>query len=69
MKCKFAGFCRTEKEKIALQKKLKTTGITVDRVVGVRATETEKEVEELRKRNLELENEVAHMRWGLVERI
>uniref|UniRef100_A0A8C3U9K6 Centrosomal protein 290 n=1 Tax=Catharus ustulatus TaxID=91951 RepID=A0A8C3U9K6_CATUS len=55
-------YTKTEKEKIALQKKLKTTGITVDRVVGVRATETEKEVEELRKRNLELENEVAHMR-------
>ncbi|KAI1238994.1 hypothetical protein IHE44_0012092 [Lamprotornis superbus] len=55
-------YMKTEKEKIALQKKLRTTGVTVDRVVGVRATETEKEVEELRKRNLELENEVAHMR-------
>ncbi|NWX66773.1 CE290 protein, partial [Promerops cafer] len=55
-------YTKTEKEKIALQKKLKTTGVTVDRVVGVRATETEKEVEELRKRNLELENEVAHLR-------
>ncbi|NXB58608.1 CE290 protein, partial [Struthidea cinerea] len=55
-------YTKTGKEKIALQKKLKTTGVTVDRVVGVRATETEKEVEELRKRNLELENEVAHMR-------
>ncbi|XP_041873534.1 centrosomal protein of 290 kDa isoform X2 [Corvus kubaryi] len=55
-------YTKTEKEKIALQKKLKTTGVTVDRVIGVRATETEKEVEELRKRNLELENEVAHMK-------
>ncbi|NXH84352.1 CE290 protein, partial [Edolisoma coerulescens] len=55
-------YTKTEKEKIALQKKLKTTGVTVDRVVGIRATEAEKEVEELRKRNLELENEVAHMR-------
>ncbi|NXM43484.1 CE290 protein, partial [Gymnorhina tibicen] len=55
-------YTKTEKEKIALQKKLKTTGVTVDRVVGVRTTETEREVEELRKRNLELENEVAHMR-------
>ncbi|NXP04219.1 CE290 protein, partial [Thinocorus orbignyianus] len=53
---------KTEKEKVALQKKLKTTGVTVDRVVGVRASETEKELEELRKRNLALENEVAHMR-------
>ncbi|NXW80686.1 CE290 protein, partial [Hirundo rustica] len=55
-------YTKIEKEKIALQKKLKTAGVTVDRVVGVRATETEKELEELRKRNLELENEVAHMR-------
>ncbi|NWZ38688.1 CE290 protein, partial [Brachypodius atriceps] len=55
-------YTKIEKEKISLQKKLKTTGVTVDRVVGVRATETEKELEELRKRNLELENEVAHMR-------
>ncbi|NXV08157.1 CE290 protein, partial [Cettia cetti] len=55
-------YTKIEKEKIALQKKLKTTGVTVDRVVGIRATETENELEELRKRNLELENEVAHMR-------
>ncbi|NXN25676.1 CE290 protein, partial [Nycticryphes semicollaris] len=55
-------YTKTEKEKIALQKKLKTTGVTVDRVVGVRASETEKELEELRKRNLDLENEVAHVR-------
>ncbi|NXN42834.1 CE290 protein, partial [Rhinoptilus africanus] len=55
-------YTKTEKEKIALQKKLKTTGVTIDRVVGVRASETEKELEELRKRNQDLENEVAHMR-------
>ncbi|KFW96953.1 Centrosomal protein of 290 kDa, partial [Phalacrocorax carbo] len=55
-------YTKTEKEKVALQKKLKITGVTVDRVVGVRASETEKELEELRKRNLDLENEVAHMR-------
>ncbi|XP_075604166.1 centrosomal protein of 290 kDa isoform X1 [Balearica regulorum gibbericeps] len=55
-------YTKTEKDKIALQKKLKITGVTVDRVVGVRASETEKELEELRKRNLDLENEIAHMR-------
>ncbi|NXI54883.1 CE290 protein, partial [Chloroceryle aenea] len=55
-------YTKTEKEKIALQKKLKTTGVTVDRVFGVRASETEKDLEELRKRNLDLENEVAHLR-------
>ncbi|XP_051499060.1 centrosomal protein of 290 kDa isoform X7 [Apus apus] len=55
-------YSKNEKEKIALQKKLKTTGVTVDHVVGLRASETEKELEELRKRNLDLENEIAHMR-------
>ncbi|NXC37868.1 CE290 protein, partial [Penelope pileata] len=55
-------YSKAEKEKNTLQKKLKTTGVTVDRVVGVRAAETEKELEELRKQNLDLENEVAHMR-------
>ncbi|XP_009867548.1 PREDICTED: centrosomal protein of 290 kDa, partial [Apaloderma vittatum] len=53
---------KTDKEKIVLQKKLKSTGVTVDRVVGVRASEIEKELEELRKRNLDLEDEIAHMR-------
>ncbi|NWS75767.1 CE290 protein, partial [Crotophaga sulcirostris] len=53
---------KAEKEKSALQKKLKPTGVTADRVVGIRASEPEKELEELRKRNLDLENEIAHMR-------
>ncbi|KFP64166.1 Centrosomal protein of 290 kDa, partial [Cariama cristata] len=55
-------YTRTDKEKIALQQKLKTIRVTVDHGVEVRASETEKELEELRKRNLDLENEVAHMR-------
>ncbi|XP_067998901.1 centrosomal protein of 290 kDa isoform X8 [Melanerpes formicivorus] len=55
-------YTKTEREKATLQKKLKATGVTVDRVVGVRASETDRELEELRRRNLELENEVAHMR-------
>nr|XP_013224410.1 centrosomal protein of 290 kDa isoform X2 [Columba livia] len=55
-------YTKTEKEKIGLQKKMKTTGITVDHVFGVRASEIEKELEELRKQNLDLENELAHMR-------
>ncbi|XP_042672239.1 centrosomal protein of 290 kDa isoform X1 [Centrocercus urophasianus] len=55
-------YSKTEKEKSTLQKKLKNTGVTVDRVVGVRVSESEKELDELRKRNLSLENEVAHMR-------
>uniref|UniRef100_A0A8B9QC68 Centrosomal protein 290 n=1 Tax=Apteryx owenii TaxID=8824 RepID=A0A8B9QC68_APTOW len=55
-------YTKAEKEKITLQKKLKTTGVTVDRVVGIRASETEKDLEELRKQNLDLENEIAYMR-------
>ncbi|XP_053883594.1 centrosomal protein of 290 kDa isoform X1 [Malaclemys terrapin pileata] len=55
-------YSKADKEKIALQKKLKTSGITVDHVVGVRASESEKELEELRKRNIDLQNEIAHMR-------
>ncbi|XP_025035933.2 centrosomal protein of 290 kDa isoform X4 [Pelodiscus sinensis] len=55
-------YSKADKEKIVLQKKLKTSGITVDHVVGVQASESERELEELRKRNTELENEIAHMR-------
>ncbi|KAM8821060.1 centrosomal protein of 290 kDa [Eudromia elegans] len=55
-------YTKIEKEKITLQKKTKTTGVTVDRVIGTRASETEKELEELRKQNLDLANEIAHMR-------
>ncbi|XP_067415947.1 centrosomal protein of 290 kDa [Emydura macquarii macquarii] len=55
-------YSKADKEKIVLQKKLKTSGITVDQVVGVRASESEKELEELRKRNIDLENEIAYVR-------
>ncbi|XP_028934653.1 centrosomal protein of 290 kDa isoform X2 [Ornithorhynchus anatinus] len=55
-------FAKTDREKVALQKKLKISGVTVDHVVGVRALDSEKEVEELRKRNMELENEISHIR-------
>ncbi|XP_069485433.1 centrosomal protein of 290 kDa isoform X2 [Ambystoma mexicanum] len=53
---------RADQERIALQKKLKTRGITADHVVGVRTLESEKEVEELRKKNFELENEISHVK-------
>uniref|UniRef100_A0A8D3CFB2 Centrosomal protein 290 n=1 Tax=Scophthalmus maximus TaxID=52904 RepID=A0A8D3CFB2_SCOMX len=48
---------RLEQEKGALQKKLKARGVTADQVVGVRATEMEKEVEELKKKNSDLETQ------------
>ncbi|XP_019657810.1 centrosomal protein of 290 kDa isoform X3 [Ailuropoda melanoleuca] len=55
-------FAKADKEKLTLQRKLKTTGITVDQVMGARALESEKELEELKKRNLDLENDISYMR-------
>ncbi|KAI5759813.1 CEP290-like protein [Gulo gulo luscus] len=55
-------FAKADKEKLTLQRKLKTTGITVDQVMGVRALESEKELEELKKRNFDLENDISYMR-------
>ncbi|XP_023365075.1 centrosomal protein of 290 kDa isoform X1 [Otolemur garnettii] len=55
-------FAKVDKEKLTLQRKLKTTGMTVDQVIGVRALESEKELEELKKRNLDLQNDILHMR-------
>ncbi|KAJ7329890.1 hypothetical protein JRQ81_016064 [Phrynocephalus forsythii] len=55
-------FSKADKEKLALQKKLKSSGVTVDQVVGVRASESERELEELRKRNADLENEITHLK-------
>ncbi|XP_048214578.1 centrosomal protein of 290 kDa isoform X5 [Perognathus longimembris pacificus] len=55
-------FAKADKEKLILQRKLKTTGMTVDQVLGVRALESEKELEELKKRNLDLENDILHLR-------
>ncbi|XP_026030787.1 centrosomal protein of 290 kDa isoform X8 [Astatotilapia calliptera] len=51
-------YARLEQEKSALQKKLKARGVTADQVVGVRSTEMEKEMEELKKRNSDLETEI-----------
>lgn len=55
-------FAKVDKEKLTLQRKLKTTGMTVNQVMGVRALESEKELEELKKRNLDLENDISYMR-------
>ncbi|XP_068595256.1 centrosomal protein of 290 kDa [Brachionichthys hirsutus] len=51
-------FARLEQEKTSLQKKLKARGVTADQVVGVRSTEMEKEMEELKRRNSDLEKEI-----------
>ncbi|XP_023572050.1 centrosomal protein of 290 kDa [Octodon degus] len=55
-------FAKADKEKHTLQRRLKTAGMTVDQVIGVRVLESEKEVEELKKRNLDLENDLLYMR-------
>ncbi|XP_066224767.1 centrosomal protein of 290 kDa isoform X2 [Saccopteryx leptura] len=55
-------FAKVDKEKLTLQRKLRTTGVTVNQVMGVRALESEKELEELKKRNLDLENDMSYMR-------
>ncbi|KAM9471253.1 centrosomal protein of 290 kDa isoform 2-T3 [Clarias gariepinus] len=50
---------RLEQEKLGLQRKLKSRGVTVDQVVGTRATlEADKEIEELKNRNRELEQQI-----------
>ncbi|XP_044136426.1 centrosomal protein of 290 kDa [Bufo gargarizans] len=55
-------YSKSDQEKIVLQKRLKSRGVTVDQVVGVRAVESEREIEELRKKNVELENEISYMK-------
>ncbi|XP_054475608.1 centrosomal protein of 290 kDa [Anoplopoma fimbria] len=51
-------YARLEQEKSALQRKLKGRGVTADQVVGVRSTEIEKEMEELKKKNSDLETQI-----------
>ncbi|XP_070763229.1 centrosomal protein of 290 kDa [Enoplosus armatus] len=51
-------YARLEQEKSALQKKLKARGVTADQVVGVRSTEMEKEMEDLKKKNSDLETQI-----------
>ncbi|XP_063783728.1 centrosomal protein of 290 kDa [Pseudophryne corroboree] len=55
-------YSKVDQEKLVLQKRLKSRGVTVDQVVGVRTVESERELEELRKKNNELENEISYMK-------
>lgn len=43
---------------MGLQKKLKGRGVTADQVVGVRTLEADREIEELQRRNTELEQQI-----------
>ncbi|KAG7455777.1 hypothetical protein MATL_G00244550 [Megalops atlanticus] len=51
-------YARLDQEKAALQRKLRSRGVTADQVVGVRTVESEKEIEELKGRNSELEQQI-----------
>ncbi|XP_067235779.1 centrosomal protein of 290 kDa isoform X3 [Chanodichthys erythropterus] len=51
-------YSRLEQEKLGLQRKLKGRGVTADQVVGARTLEADREIEELHKRNSELEQQI-----------
>ncbi|KAJ8002717.1 hypothetical protein DPEC_G00161840 [Dallia pectoralis] len=51
-------YARLEQEKTGLQRKVKARGVTADQVVALRTQESEKEMEELRRRNTELEQQI-----------
>ncbi|KAJ0069801.1 hypothetical protein NL108_014667, partial [Boleophthalmus pectinirostris] len=55
-------YSRLEQEKTSLLKKLKSRGVTVDHVVGVRTEERETELQELRERNRELEGQINNIK-------
>uniref|UniRef100_A0A8C4ZBN3 Centrosomal protein 290 n=1 Tax=Gadus morhua TaxID=8049 RepID=A0A8C4ZBN3_GADMO len=55
-------YARLEQENKGLLRKAKGRGVTADHVVGVRSAETEKELEELRRRNSELEKQILSIR-------
>ncbi|XP_068132936.1 centrosomal protein of 290 kDa isoform X2 [Hyperolius riggenbachi] len=55
-------YSKADQEKLVLQKKLKSRGVTVDQVVGARTVESDRHIEELRKKNIELENEISYMK-------
>ncbi|KAM9807665.1 centrosomal protein of 290 kDa [Neosynchiropus ocellatus] len=55
-------YSRLEQEKAALQKKLKVRGVTAGQVVSVLSNEMEKEMEQLKKTNVDLERQIRDIR-------
>lgn len=49
---------RLDQEKAALQKKLRSHGVTVEQVVGARTLQAEQDLDELKRRNIELEQHI-----------
>lgn len=55
----FVSLCRLEQEKSALQKRAKAQPVTTDQVVAAQTAEAENEIEELKKKNSELEAQIS----------
>ncbi|XP_029105550.1 centrosomal protein of 290 kDa-like isoform X3 [Scleropages formosus] len=55
-------YSKLDQEKLVLQKKLKGRGVTVDQVVGTRTLESEREIDELKRRNADLEQQILIIR-------
>lgn len=53
------SLCRLEQEKTALQKRTKARSVTTDQVVTAQTTEMENQLEELKKKNSELEAQIS----------
>ncbi|XP_078273319.1 centrosomal protein of 290 kDa isoform X2 [Rhinoraja longicauda] len=55
-------YAKVDQEKVYLQRKLKARGITADQVIGVRTMDCNREIEDLRRKNMELQDQMASMR-------
>ncbi|XP_048463896.1 centrosomal protein of 290 kDa [Rhincodon typus] len=55
-------YAKADQEKAILQKKLKARGITADQVIGVRTMECDREIEDLRRKNTDLQDQIVRMR-------
>lgn len=55
-------YAKVDQEKLYLQRKLKARGITADQVIGVRTMDCDREIEDLRRKNMELQDQMATMR-------
>lgn len=51
--------CRLEQEKSALQKRAKARPVTTDQVMAAQTAEARHEIEELKKKNSELEAQIS----------
>lgn len=56
---KLLCLCRLEQEKSALQKRTKARSVTTDQVVAAQTAEMEHQIEELQKKNSELEAQIS----------